>query len=127
MRFTATFLALIPLVYAIPASEHTPTLTSRTPGTVFVCANAPWVEPCTKFSGASGECVNFSASFQDDMSSVGPDSGQQCFFFADVGCKGPSFGPIRSPGAANLATVPAPSSTIGTFNDRLSSFKCFFG
>ncbi|KAJ6586528.1 hypothetical protein DFH09DRAFT_1308544 [Mycena vulgaris] len=119
MKFTAAFLTLIPLVYAIPAPEHTPTLTSRTPGTVFVCANAPWVEPCTKFSGASGECVNFSASFQDDISSVGPDSGQQCFFFA----QGPSFGPLRRPGAANLATVPAPSFTIGTFNDRLSSFK----
>ncbi|KAJ7473536.1 hypothetical protein FB451DRAFT_1398648 [Mycena latifolia] len=121
MKFTPAFLALVPLVYAIPAPE--PALSARAQGAVFVCGNAPFVQPCTKFRGASGECVNFSAAFNDNISSVGPDAGQECFFFIDGGCSGASFGPIRSPGIANIATNP---STAG-FNDQLSSFRCFFG
>ncbi|KAJ7653429.1 hypothetical protein B0H17DRAFT_1147141 [Mycena rosella] len=131
MKFTTTFVALISVVYAIPApTPDLPDLSARAPGAVyvqsslmvhthahacFVCANAPFVDPCGKFSGVSGECVNFPASFDDDISSVGPDSGQDCFFYVDVGCGGASLGPIRGPGIPDLFN--------SGFNDQISSFK----
>ncbi|KAJ7430915.1 hypothetical protein FB451DRAFT_1422106 [Mycena latifolia] len=111
MKLTAALFTLIPLIYAIPAPETAPS--SRAQGTVFVCGNAPFVEPCTKFRGANGECVNFSAAFNDNISSVRPDSGQECFFFVDGACSGASFGPIRSPGIANIPTNPSTAA----FND----------
>ncbi|KAJ7117572.1 hypothetical protein C8R44DRAFT_879133 [Mycena epipterygia] len=136
MKFTAAFFALIPLVYAIPAPDpELPSISSRTQGAVFVCVNAGFTAPCAKFSGASGQCVNFPDAFNNDISSVGPDSGQDCFFFVGTGCSGATLGPIRDPGIADLAEpeLPTTTSALGSsptstnFNDQISSFKCFFG
>ncbi|KAJ7466018.1 hypothetical protein FB451DRAFT_1178850 [Mycena latifolia] len=137
MKFATAFFALIPLVYALPAPDpevmpslvvaaapnlcRPQALASRAQGAVFVCANAPFAEPCSKFSGVSGECVNFPAAFSDDISSVGPDSGQDCFFFvqvffrADAGCSGARLGPVRNPGIPDLFST--------GFNDNISSFQ----
>ncbi|KAJ7464513.1 hypothetical protein FB451DRAFT_1403186 [Mycena latifolia] len=124
MKFTTPFklFALLPLVSAFPMPDPAPpTLASRAQGSIYVCVNALFETPCAKFSGASGQCVNFPAAYKNDISSVGPDSGQDCFFFVGPGCTGASFGPLRNPGSPNLATLP-PAPTTG-FNDRLSSFK----
>ncbi|KAJ7659457.1 hypothetical protein B0H17DRAFT_1212907 [Mycena rosella] len=121
MKFTTTFVALISVVYAIPApTPDLPDLSARAPGAVFVCANAPFVDPCGKFSGVSGECVNFPASFDDDISSVGPDSGQDCFFYVyGCGVRG------RKPRAHQRPRDPDLFNS--GFNDQISSFKCLFG
>jgi hypothetical protein len=47
----------------------------------FVCTDAEFAGNCDVFHGASGQCVNFPGNFNDDISAVGPDSGQDCFFF----------------------------------------------
>ncbi|KAK7023304.1 hypothetical protein R3P38DRAFT_3537792 [Favolaschia claudopus] len=126
MKFTAVFLTLIPFVAAMPpvlersanATDSTHELVSRTPGTVFACVNAGFAPPCGVFHGNSGQCVNFPSPFNDDITSVGPDPGQDCFFFIDGDCQNQQLGPIRSPGIANL-------NVAGTveFNDHISSFK----
>ncbi|KAJ6620489.1 hypothetical protein B0H10DRAFT_1079081 [Mycena sp. CBHHK59/15] len=123
MKFTTAFFALIPLVYAIPAPERDlGALSARTQGNVFVCVDADFTGQCTTLHGSSGQCVNVPLVFNDNISSVGPDSGQDCFFFIDANCGGSSLGPIRDPGIPNLNV----DATVA-FNDAISSFKCFFG
>ncbi|KAJ7873837.1 hypothetical protein B0H14DRAFT_2343924, partial [Mycena olivaceomarginata] len=83
----------------------------------FVCTNSGFAGTCSVFRGASGECISFPGDFNDDITSIGPDSGQDCFFLRnDLGCTGQQLGPIRSPGISNLA------SNAG-FNDQISSFQ----
>ncbi|KAJ7136977.1 hypothetical protein C8R44DRAFT_976360 [Mycena epipterygia] len=136
MKFSTAFFALVPLVAALPAvhnteaSNTTAVISARIQGNVFVCVNAGFNIPCDVFHGSSGQCVNFPSSFNDNISAVGPDSDQDCFFFMqvfvkqpnDAGCSGASLGPIRNPGIANLNVPP----TV-PFNDHISSFRCFFG
>ncbi|KAJ7466008.1 hypothetical protein FB451DRAFT_1402415 [Mycena latifolia] len=123
MKFATAFFALIPLVYSLPAPDPE-ALKPRAQGAVFVCANATFAQPCGKFSSVSAECVNFPAAFNDDISSVGPDSGQDCFFFVqvffrvfarDAGCSGAELGPVRDPGISDLFST--------GFNDKISSFQ----
>jgi hypothetical protein len=47
----------------------------------FVCVDGGFTGSCGHFSGTSGECVNFPAAFNDNISSFGPDSGQDCFIY----------------------------------------------
>ncbi|KAJ7140857.1 hypothetical protein C8R44DRAFT_726570 [Mycena epipterygia] len=131
MKFTIALFALIPLVYALPAPEgDLGALSARTQGNVFVCVNAGFTGDCTTLHGSSGECVNVPLVFNDNISSVGPDSGQDCFFFMqvfpraldDANCGGSSLGPIRDPGIPDL-NIDADVA----FNDAISSFSCFFG
>ncbi|KAK7051757.1 hypothetical protein R3P38DRAFT_2857227 [Favolaschia claudopus] len=130
MKFTAAFLTLIPFVAAMPpvlersanATDSTHELVGRTQGNVFVCVDAGFNPPCQTFHGNSGQCVNFPAEFNDDITAVGPDSGQDCFFFIDGDCTNAQLGPIRSPGISDLNVA----ATVA-FNDHISSFKCFFG
>ncbi|KAK7050596.1 hypothetical protein R3P38DRAFT_3608439 [Favolaschia claudopus] len=132
MKFTAAFLALIPLVAAIPPvfersadvvdASNSTQLEARIQGNVFVCVDAGFTGNCGVFHGASGQCISFGPDFNDDISAVGPDSGQDCFFFIDGDCLGAQLGPIRNPGIPNLNVPPNVQ-----FNDQISSFKCFFG
>ncbi|KAJ7123984.1 hypothetical protein C8R43DRAFT_39935 [Mycena crocata] len=117
MKLTAAFLALIPLVCAMPTPDKE--LAARTPGNVFVCIDGNFAGQCTTLHSASGQCVNVPLVFNDNISSVGPDAGQDCFFFTDANCGGSRLGPLRSPGNANLGG--------NSFNDAISSFQCFFG
>jgi hypothetical protein len=50
----------------------------------FVCTDAGFTGNCGVFSGASGQCINFPSSFNDDITAVGPDDGQDCFFYMQV-------------------------------------------
>ncbi|KAJ7436067.1 hypothetical protein B0H11DRAFT_1937018 [Mycena galericulata] len=123
MKFTFAFFALIPLVYALPAPEDNPgALSARTQGNVRVCVDAGFTGDCTTLHSSSGQCVNVPLVFNDNISSVGPDDGQDCFFFIDANCGGSSLGPIRFPGIPDL-NIDADVA----FNDAISSFSCFFG
>ncbi|KAJ6540127.1 hypothetical protein DFH09DRAFT_1323148 [Mycena vulgaris] len=85
MKLTTAVFALIPLVHAIPTPEpDAVALAARTQGNVLVCHDAGFAGGCKVLHGASGQCVNVPASFNDNISAVGPDSGQDCFFFMQV-------------------------------------------
>ncbi|KAJ7256080.1 hypothetical protein C8J57DRAFT_1517812 [Mycena rebaudengoi] len=114
MKFSTSFFALIPFV-AATALPPAP----QTPGNVRVCTDAGFTGNCQTLNGGSTQCVNVPGGFNDEISSFGPDDGQDCFIFADAGCVGAQNGPIRFPGISNLKTV--------GFNDKMSSWKCFFG
>ncbi|KAJ7347074.1 hypothetical protein DFH08DRAFT_208777 [Mycena albidolilacea] len=130
MRISLRFFALAPLVAAFPLASHnvavargTDAISPETPetqGNVFVCTNSGFTGTCSVFRGTSGQCIDFTGDFNDGITSVGPDPGQDCFFFTDLGCTGQQLGPVRSPGISNLV------ANAG-FNDQISSFQCFFG
>ncbi|KAJ6603069.1 hypothetical protein B0H10DRAFT_2217616 [Mycena sp. CBHHK59/15] len=126
MKSITAFIVLIPFVAAVPPTLHSASSTeivARSPGNVFVCVEAGFTGHCGNFAGASGQCVNFPSDFNDDITAVGPDDGQDCFFYIDANCSNEQLGPIRSPGLANLRDTPEHLP----FNDAISSFKCFFG
>ncbi|KAJ7598776.1 hypothetical protein C8J56DRAFT_1092643 [Mycena floridula] len=112
------------LVNALPRGSELSSpgdLQSRTPGNVLLAGNINFGGSTTVIHGRSGQCVNVPLVFNDNISSVGPDSGQDCFFFSDANCEGSTLGPIRSPGITDLTKTSPP------FNDIISSFQCFFG
>ncbi|KAJ7914312.1 hypothetical protein B0H13DRAFT_1611741, partial [Mycena leptocephala] len=102
----------------------------------FVCTDAGFTGSCSVFNGASGQCIELPGSFNEDITSIGPDPGQDCFFYmqgfllrlelslclmlpySDGGCTGGQLGPIRSPGSSNLNVA----ATV-QFNDHISSFE----
>ncbi|KAJ7255906.1 hypothetical protein C8J57DRAFT_1235826 [Mycena rebaudengoi] len=89
-----------------PATDDPiPLLTEPTYG-AGVCGAAPTAAPCRR------------RRHNDEISSFGPDDGQDCFIFAflssDAGCVGAQNGPIRFPGISNLKTI--------GFNDKMSSW-----
>ncbi|KAF8199803.1 hypothetical protein K438DRAFT_1966170 [Mycena galopus ATCC 62051] len=124
MKISTAFFALVPLVAALPpvfravdVTNSTSVISPDTQGNVFVCTDAGFTGSCQVFS-SSGQCVNFPSSFNDDITSVGPDSGQDCFFWNDINCSGAELGPLRSPGTSDLNVA----ATV-QFNDHLSSFQ----
>ncbi|KAJ7251625.1 hypothetical protein C8J57DRAFT_1520436 [Mycena rebaudengoi] len=86
--------------------------TPQTPGNVRLCPDVGFNGDCLTVNGGSTQCVNVPGSLNDQISSFGPDDGQDCFIFAYNG-------PIRIPGISNLNDV--------GFNDKMLSWKCFFG
>ncbi|KAJ7923465.1 hypothetical protein B0H13DRAFT_2655119 [Mycena leptocephala] len=138
MKFTTAFLALLPLVYAVPA--HIPnatsdTLSSRALG-VFVCTDPNFTGTCA-FLSSNGECVNIPPALKNSISSFGPEAGEECFvylqvastlnpctllfclttFNRDTDCLGPRIGPIVS-GGIGIGNPPFP-------DDAIESFQCF--
>ncbi|KAJ7508750.1 hypothetical protein B0H11DRAFT_2431788 [Mycena galericulata] len=118
MKFSAVFFALVPLVAAVPHALHTAGISARAPattGNVFVCVDAGFTGDCATFHGDNAECVDFSGSFLNDISAIGPgpaSSGSNGF-----GCTGEELGPVTDPGIADLNVA----ATVD-FNDHLSSF-----
>ncbi|KAJ6533055.1 hypothetical protein B0H19DRAFT_1272545 [Mycena capillaripes] len=84
----------------------------------FVCTAGGFAGTCGKFHGASGQCVDFLSQFNDEISAIGPDSGQDCFFYLAFNCSSEQLGPIRNPGISNLN-----SNGFIPFNNQISSFK----
>ncbi|KAJ7172913.1 hypothetical protein C8R43DRAFT_1230977 [Mycena crocata] len=82
MKFTTAFFAFISLVVALPTPDGD--LGTRQQGNVFVCVDAGFQNGCTTLQGSSAQCVNVPGVFNDNISSVGPDSAQDCFFFTSV-------------------------------------------
>ncbi|KAJ7920173.1 hypothetical protein B0H13DRAFT_1867805 [Mycena leptocephala] len=115
MKFSSAFIAFAPLVAALPslstvvARDDTP----LTPGNLFVCTEAGFTGLCQVFSVINDQCFNFPPNFMFDISAVGPDQGQSCFFFMQVpinaNCVGPPIlGPITFPGISDLSTQTDP-------------------
>ncbi|KAJ7136979.1 hypothetical protein C8R44DRAFT_869062 [Mycena epipterygia] len=135
MKISTAFFALVPLIAALPPALRTAPgsievakanamISSRTQAGAFVCTDAGFTGSCAVFNALSGQCINLPANFIADISSVGPDAGQECFFFMqvlvkdDIDCTGESLGPIRTPGITDLNVA----ATVA-FNDHISSFQ----
>ena len=100
---------------------------------VFACTDINFSGNCTLIRFNDAQCQNFPPAFDNEISSISPDSGWACNFFeyvqyfkrtisakcswylSDYDCAGLAF-PIAFPGYASLVDV--------DLNDLLSSFVC---
>ncbi|KAJ6576353.1 hypothetical protein B0H10DRAFT_938094 [Mycena sp. CBHHK59/15] len=125
MKFSSAFIAFAPLVAALPSlsSVGASSVSARaplTPGNLFVCTEAGFTGLCQVFSVINDQCFNFPANFMFDISAVGPDEGQTCFFFINANCVGPPIlGPVAFPGISDLSTSPP-------FDNLIASTTCIF-
>ncbi|KAI4250182.1 MAG: hypothetical protein L6R40_000354 [Gallowayella cf. fulva] len=83
---------------------------------ILVCINANFSGRCERLRNTKGNCYNLYNGFDNEISSVGPDSGTTCELFDDKYCTGSSVPGIVAPGIYHL-------SDYG-FNDRASSYRC---
>ncbi|KAJ7698482.1 hypothetical protein B0H14DRAFT_785063 [Mycena olivaceomarginata] len=82
-----------------------------------VCVNPSLGGACGTLFASSipSQCLNFFASFTDDISSIQVISGFACEFFVDPNCSG-----------AVLTVTGTVNDLAGTnFQDSISSFQCF--
>ncbi|KAJ7586388.1 hypothetical protein C8J56DRAFT_1165422, partial [Mycena floridula] len=113
MQLVFALVTLLPFAAALvpPLEERA----AQQQGSVFVTVDTQFAGANIKVTGSSGQCVNMPTGWNDVISSVGPDPGQDCFFFADINCTGDTIGPIRSPGIPDLR------QTTPDMNDRITS------
>ncbi|KAJ7860166.1 hypothetical protein B0H13DRAFT_2672134 [Mycena leptocephala] len=104
-------------------STETSTLTKRTQGNVYLCNDPNFSGYCVLITGAtSGGCVALGSDLDKQVSSIGPDPDQSCYFFRNrfcgAGSKTDVIQKFRSPGFTDL-------SLIG-WDNAGSSFSCIF-
>ncbi|KAJ7204911.1 hypothetical protein C8J57DRAFT_1673250 [Mycena rebaudengoi] len=93
----------------------------RTLGNSFLCTGAGFTGNCVLITGEqNGGCVNLGPDLDKQVSSFGPDQGQNCFLWRFPACG--SFNSakdlvqnVRFPGIANLADV--------NFDNAMSSYQ----
>lgn len=59
-------------------------LEARADGHIYICTNAGFSGSCTNYGFNADTCTNFPPGFQDDISSIGPDSGWVCYAYKYV-------------------------------------------
>ncbi|PVH85142.1 hypothetical protein DL98DRAFT_583737 [Cadophora sp. DSE1049] len=82
---------------------------------LFVCKNPQFVPECMNIEVQTGFCYNILNSWNDAISSAGPDRETKCTLFADPGCVGRSV-EFAYPGIGNLQDF--------DLDDLASSFSC---
>ncbi|KAF7341540.1 hypothetical protein MVEN_01891700 [Mycena venus] len=91
MVFSKVFTALFPVVLAAavnaspvasPEANPSTEIAKRTPGNVYLCPQTGWGGICTTISAAN-TCNNL-PGWQNDVQSVGPDSGATCTAYSLV-------------------------------------------
>ncbi|KAK3948315.1 hypothetical protein QBC32DRAFT_269149 [Pseudoneurospora amorphoporcata] len=93
---------------------------------VYLCANAPWKEPCQHITSQSNQCIKLDSALAGQVSSIGPDQGAYCrFFFSDncVDNNGCEHFDLTSPGYSDLSLL-GPSCNGKYPNDRVRSYFC---
>ncbi|KAK0664613.1 hypothetical protein QBC41DRAFT_359084 [Cercophora samala] len=93
-------------------------VTAQDRNAIYACKNPWWDGPCRTFYGGRNECVNFSGSWNDAISSIrnsGGGNGWHCQWWEHANCKGLVY---QNQDDANL------HDGNGRFADRLSSFRC---
>ncbi|EKM53242.1 uncharacterized protein PHACADRAFT_259456 [Phanerochaete carnosa HHB-10118-sp] len=83
---------------------------------LYVCTDVDWSGICQNLGFFAGECYNFPAEFQEDISSIGPPQGWECVIYDNYNCDGGYDLYAVYPGNAYLNET--------DYNDVLSSFVC---
>ncbi|KAI1137767.1 hypothetical protein F5Y05DRAFT_413714 [Hypoxylon sp. FL0543] len=95
-------------------------LERRSQHCVYVCTQAGFAGLCENECAQAGVCYNVPASFNDQISSLGPDSGY-CRAFFDYDCQDTSgHFDFVSPGYDDLSHL-----GDGSSNDQISSWICY--
>ncbi|KAK4642633.1 hypothetical protein QC761_511295 [Podospora bellae-mahoneyi] len=83
---------------------------------VYACKDPWWGGQCRTFYGGRNECVNFSGSWNDVISSIRHSGkGWHCQWWEHANCQGLVY---QNQDDANL------SDGNGRFDNRISSFRC---
>ncbi|KAJ7702033.1 hypothetical protein B0H14DRAFT_3883871 [Mycena olivaceomarginata] len=103
--------------------KETSNLAKRTQGNVFLCNDPNFTGYCVLITGAtSGGCVELGPDLDKQVSSIGPDAGQSCYFFrnhfCDAGSEVDVIQKFRTPGFTDL-------SLFG-WDNAGSSYSCIF-
>ncbi|THG97022.1 hypothetical protein EW026_g4914 [Hermanssonia centrifuga] len=90
MQFKSTFSVLAAVVLSMAsvklatASPVVETRAAEVDGDIFACTDANWAGQCENLGFFNGQCENFPADLQDDISSIGPDAGWVCVLYMCV-------------------------------------------
>ncbi|OBZ73474.1 hypothetical protein A0H81_06641 [Grifola frondosa] len=74
---------LASFVLAAPTIEERE---AQVDGYIYICTDANWSGDCDNYGFINGQCSNFPSTFQNDISSVGPDPGWVCILSVDYNC-----------------------------------------
>ncbi|KAF2874175.1 hypothetical protein BDV95DRAFT_487956, partial [Massariosphaeria phaeospora] len=84
---------------------------------LYVCEDEMFGARCDNLHVAVGQCYNLDASWNDKITSLGPDKGTFCTLYSEFDCKGKVL-PLTYPGVKDLARY--------QFGDVGSSYRCDF-
>ncbi|THG97890.1 hypothetical protein EW026_g4196 [Hermanssonia centrifuga] len=115
MQFKLAFAALasvLAIATAAPLEERA----AQVDGHIFICTDDNYGGDCTNYGFTSGACSNFPSEFQDDISSLGPDSGWFCNLYLDYNCNNDE---------SSLRVDYPGISALGWGNDAFSSLQCY--
>ncbi|KAG0642476.1 hypothetical protein HOY80DRAFT_1105075 [Tuber brumale] len=107
----------IPVAATSVEARDLESLEKRTAGCIYVTKDS-------NFNGQSGYlcistnggCTGWSNEWRYTISSFGPDPGTTCQIFTDPNCSGAASAAFGYPGYGNL----------GTWNDNMASFRCWW-
>ncbi|THG94153.1 hypothetical protein EW026_g7261 [Hermanssonia centrifuga] len=121
MQFKPTFSVLAAIVLSMAsvklatASPVVETRAAEVDGDLYACTDANWAGQCENLGFYNGQCENFPADLQDDISSIGPDAGWVCVLYINDNCDG---------SAGSLIVTSPGFDQLQWGNDALSSFVC---
>ncbi|KAJ7451449.1 hypothetical protein B0H11DRAFT_1915958 [Mycena galericulata] len=149
MKFSLSLLALCSVACAVTVPRAFPptniakdTADKRELGTVYLCDAAFFSGYCIAIQGEfDGGCIDLGVDLDNQISSFGPDQGQQCQLFNAHSCvtsgvvtpgvgipAGPWSGPVAYLGIQDLSQswIDADGSLNAPFTDIISSYRSVF-
>ncbi|PWW73520.1 hypothetical protein C7212DRAFT_284663 [Tuber magnatum] len=107
----------VPVAASSVEARDLESLTKRTPGCIFVTKDSNWgganAYLCIQTNGG---CTGWGNDWRYSISSFGPDPGTTCQVFTDPNCTG----------AASVAFGYPGYGYLGTWNDNMASFRCWW-
>ncbi|ORY62397.1 uncharacterized protein BCR38DRAFT_438365 [Pseudomassariella vexata] len=97
---------------------------------VYLCTDANWGGHCVHIVAPENVCVPLAGDLNDQVSSVGPDSGAYCRFYFNAGCtddNGCLHFDLTSPGYSNLNQGSLFVCGANNPNDKVTSYMCWSG
>lgn len=94
---------------------------------VYVTADVNWAGSHLYIANVvKGQCYTFAASWQNVVSSFGPDQGLKCYGYQQANCQPPTpnYGPFYYPGISTHSTWDQDGIN---YDNRVNSFKCWDG
>ncbi|EJD43569.1 hypothetical protein AURDEDRAFT_167294 [Auricularia subglabra TFB-10046 SS5] len=109
------------------SSKNNSTHQKRAGPGIYVTTEVNWAGPHLYIANVvKGQCYTFATSWQNVISSFGPDQGLKCYGYQQANCQPPSpnYGPFYYPG---IFTHSAWGQDSLNYDNKVNSFKCWDG